>query len=93
MGAIARANIEMFIKKSEFRGLVTEEAWTDEMLGLALATYRKQAISESKDEQTIDNILKIFAQRLGIDPNRVRHSFYGLQIANPTIETEDGVDE
>jgi hypothetical protein len=85
-------DINTFIKKAEFRGLVAEY-WDDAKLDLAMARLRKQTIEDAKSEEDLDKILQTLASKIQVEVNQIRRIFYGIELANPKPKEKKGEEE
>jgi hypothetical protein len=72
-------NLETFTQKAELRGLIGKEFWTDEMLRMPLARYKRHVVAEGIAEDKADVPIQGMAKRLNLDLNYLRRLFYGIE--------------
>jgi hypothetical protein len=80
-------SLETFTQKAEFRGMIGKDCWTDGMLCMPLARYKRHVAAEGIPEDQADIEIQKMATRLNLDLNHLRRLFYGVELRGKSVET------
>jgi hypothetical protein len=82
-------NLADFSQKAEWRGMIGEQYWSEQMLEALMARFRQHVASHETKPEDIDNLLGVLSSKIAVDLNRVRRCFYGILTVKGTKKTEE----